>query len=572
MTAGSSLSRLPALVTGSITGKSFPFSVGKCFGYFLKKGAWRVALLAIPFSAFSQKEIQPGWHLLDARQDGYHGISLPQAQKLLQGRIAKPVIVAVMDGGIDTTHQSLRPVLWINPKEIAGNGKDDDGNGYIDDIHGWNFLGNTAGQNVDKESQEAVRIYHKYKAQFLGKPFDSTHADAATSANYTLWKRSNSLLEVKPEERQALSIIQLYIKANRYYDSLIQDEWGRKEYTAEELEAFTPTTNLAKKAKIGYIRFTELLEMDPDKNNRQIFNDLNEYIEQQKELQNGKESPPFNNRDSITHDNEDELTTKYYGNADVMGATSLHGSHVSGIIAGLPDAAFTGGVCPQARIMMIRCIPNGDEHDKDVALGIRYAVDNGASIINMSFGKGLSPHKQWVDDALKYAASHDVLVVHASGNDGQNTDTDPDFPSSILNDKTQAITMIGVGASGDSSLNGGIVASFTNYGPKTVDVLAPGVKIYSCLPGNQYGNEQGTSMASPVVAGIAALLRSYFPKLTALQVKSIIEQSADRSMAAKRFRKPSGEKKETITLKEICKTGGIANAYKAVQLALEMEK
>ncbi len=564
MTAGSSSNQLPASVSEGF------LLMNRI--HFFKKRIWIVLLFILPIFSFSQKEIVPGWHLLDAKKDGYHGISLPEAKQLLQGRTAKPVIVAVMDGGIDTAHQSLRPVLWTNTKEIAGNGKDDDGNGYIDDIHGWNFLGNAAGQNVDKESQEAVRIYHKYKAQFLGKTFDSAQADAQTIATYNLWKRSNSLLEVKPEERQALAMIQLYIKANRYYDSLLQEEWGRKEYTTDELDAFVPTTALTKKAKIGYIRFTELLEMDADKTNRQIFNDLDEYIQQQKELQNGKEAQPFNYRDSVTHDNEDDLANTHYGNADVMGATSLHGTHVSGIIAGLPDSAFTGGVCPQARIMMVRCIPNGDEHDKDVALGIRYAVDNGASIINMSFGKGLSPHKQWVDDALKYAASHDVLVVHASGNDGQNTDTDPDYPSSIFNDKTEATTMVGVGASGDSSLSGGILASFTNYGPKTVDLLAPGVKIYSCMPGNQYGNEQGTSMASPVVAGIAALLRSYFPKLTALQVKSIIEQSADRSMATKRFRKPAGEKKETVTLKEICKTGGIANAYKAVQLALEMEK
>ena len=508
MTAGRYSNQLPASVTEGF------LSIDST--YFFKKKVWAILLFILPCFSFSQKESLPGWHLLDARQDGYHGISLPQAKQLLQGRTAKPVIVAVMDGGIDTAHKSLRPVLWTNTKEIAGNGKDDDGNGYIDDIHGWNFLGNAAGQNVDKESQEAVRIYHKYKAQFLGKTFDSAHADAATVAAYNLWKRSNSLLEVKPEERQALAVIQLYIKANRYYDSLIQDEWGRKEYTTDELDAYVPKAPLTKKAKIGYIRFTELLEMDADKTNRQIFSDLDEYIQQQKELQNGKEAQPFNYRDSITHDNEDDLTNTHYGNADVMGATSLHGTHVSGIIAGLPDSTFTGGVCPQARIMMIRCIPNGDEHDKDVALGIRYAVDNGASIINMSFGKGLSPHKQWVDDALKYAASHDVLVVHASGNDGQNTDTDPDYPSSILNDNTEAATMIGVGASGDSSLSGGIVATFTNYGPQTVDLLAPGVKIYSCLPDNQYGNEQGTSMASPVVAGIAALLRSYFPKLTAV--------------------------------------------------------
>ena len=527
-------------------------------------------LLLLSTIAFSQKEPVTGWHLLDARTDGYHGISLHAAMQLLQGRPAKPVIVAVMDGGIDTAHQALRSNLWTNEKEIAGNGKDDDGNGYIDDIHGWNFLGNARGGNVNKESQEAVRIYHRLKGVFQNLKFDSAHADANTLEQYALWKRSNELLEVKPAERTGLNIVQLYIKTARYYDSLIQAEWGRPEYTPAELEAFVPQQPLVKKSKIGYLRFIELLELDPDKTNRQTFEDLDEYIEQQKELQNGKLLPAPNYRDSITGNNEDDLSSKSYGNSDVMGGAPLHGTHVSGIIAGIPDTGFTGGVYPEARIMMVRCVPNGDEHDKDVALGIRYAVDNGAKVINMSFGKALSPHKAWVDDALRYAAQHDVVIVHASGNDSKNTDLDPDYPSAILNGKDTAANVISVGASGDSSLGGGIVAGFTNYGVSTVDVLAPGVKIYSCLPGNTYGNEQGTSMSSPVVAGIAALLRSYFPKLTAVQVKQIIEQSSDQSMAAKRFKKPDGDKKATLTLKQICRTGGIVNACNAVQMALKI--
>lgn len=527
-------------------------------------------LLIISITAFAQKEPVTGWHLLDARKDGYHGISLQAAMQLLQGRHSKPVIVAVMDGGIDTTHRALRPNLWTNEKEIAGNGKDDDGNGYADDIHGWNFLGNAAGQNVNKESQEAVRIYHRLKGVFLNRKFDSVHADAATLELYALWKRSNQLLEVKPAERSGLNIIQLYIKTARYYDSLIQGEWSRTEYASAELETYVPKNAQVKKAKMGYLRFIELLELDPDKTNRQTFQDLDEYINQQKELQNGKLIPPTNYRDSITGNNEDDFSSKCYGNGDVMGGTSLHGTHVSGIIAGIADTGFTGGIYPQAHIMMVRCVPNGDEHDKDVALGIRYAVDNGAKIINMSFGKAISPHKAWVDDALRYAGRHDVLVVHASGNDSKNTDLDPDYPNASLTPNEKLLNVISVGASGDSSLAGGIVAGFTNYGANTVDVLAPGVKIYSCLPGNTFGNEQGTSMSAPVVTGIAALLRSYFPKLSAVQIKQIIEASSDQSMAAKRFKKPDGDKKETLTLKQICRTGGIVNVYSAVQMALRL--
>jgi cell wall-associated protease len=543
--------------------------IATAFARFKKLFLSLFTFLLITTITFSQKEPIPGWHLLDAQKDGYHGISLQPAMHLLQGRQAKPIIVAVMDGGIDTAHKALRPNLWTNPKEVAGNGKDDDGNGYADDIHGWNFLGNAAGQNVNKESQEAVRIYHRLKGVFQNLSFDSVHADANTRELYMLWKRSNQLLEIKPEERSALNIIQLYIKANRYYDSLIQAEWGRTEYASTELETYVPKNSAVKKAKMGYLRFIELLELDPDKTNRQTFQDLDEYINQQKELQNAKQTPALNYRDSITGNDEDDFSSKSYGNSDIMGGTSLHGTHVSGIVAGIADTTFTGGVYPRARIMMVRCVPNGDEHDKDVALGIRYAVDNGAKIINMSFGKALSPHKAWVDDALRYAGKHDVLIIRASGNDSKNTDTDPDYPSAIFNNNEKALNVISVGASGDSSLSGGIVAGFTNYGAKTVDVLAPGVKIFSCMPYNKYGNEQGTSMSAPVVAGIAALLRSYFPKLTAVQVKQIIEESSDQSMANKRFRKPGGDKKETLTLKQICKTGGIANAYSAVQMALK---
>jgi len=344
------------------------------------------------------------------------------------------------------------------------------------------------------------------------------------------------------------------------------------EFTAEELENYIPQNTLTKKAKLGYLRFIDLLELDRDKTNRQLFSDLDKFICQQKELQMGKIKPAINFRSAITGDNEDEFTNIHYGNADVMGGTSLHGTHVSGIIAGLPNNEDDNvrGITNMARIMTVRCVPDGDEHDKDVALGITYAVKNGAKVINMSFGKDLSPHKHWVDDAIKFAALNDVLIVHASGNDGRNTDEDPDYPSPFLLNNEQAKNVITVGASGDSSLNCGMIADFTNYGKQTVDVLAPGVKIYSTITNNQYAYEQGTSMSAPIVSGLAALLRSYFPQLSAVAVKSIIEQSVDKTMTSQQFKKPGGDKKEKIEMKNLCKTGGIVNAYMAVKLALEI--
>ena len=539
---------------------------------FQKKINTACIFLMLAFNAFAQKEVVKGWHLMDIKEDGYHGISLKQAMELLKDIKPVPVVVAVMDGGIDTSHRALKTMLWKNKKEIAGNSKDDDGNGYVDDVNGWNFLGNAQGENVNKESQEAVRVYHQLAPKFTNKNFDITNAGQQDRNDYLLWQRSNQLLEAKAEDKLGLMMVEASVRTNRYFDSLIRCEMNMPEYTADELEQFIPKNSITKKAKLGYLRFIELLELDRDKTNRQLFTDLDKMIDQQKELQLGKIIPVINFRNVIVGDNEDEFTNIHYGNGDVMGGTALHGTHVSGIIAGGGDSSNINvhGVSDMAKIMTVRCVPDGDEHDKDVALGIRYAVKNGAKIINMSFGKDLSPHKHWVDDAIKYAAEHDVLIVHASGNDGRNTDEDPDYPSPFLMDNEKANNVITVGASGDSSLNCGMVADFTNYGKQTVDVLAPGVKIYSSIPGNIYAYEQGTSMSAPIVSGLAALLRSYFPQLSAVAVKNIIEQSVDKSMALQRFKMPGGLKKEKIEMKNICKTGGIVNAYNAVKLALEI--
>jgi len=216
---------------------------------------------------------------------------------------------------------------------------------------------------------------------------------------------------------------------------------------------------------------------------------------------------------------------------------------------------------------MIRAVPDGDEHDKDIALAIRYAADNGASIVNMSFGKSFSPEKKWVDEAVKYAESKGVLLVQAAGNSAANVDTADNFPNPRLRaDKTTASNYITVGASGDPAdpQEGGLIASFSNYGKKNVDVFAPGVKIYSTMPGgNVYGNSQGTSFSSPIVAGTAAFLLEYFPGLTAQQLKYCIEKSA-RTPTVK-VKKPGSD--DSVEMSELCKTGGLLNAYEAAKVA-----
>lgn len=535
----------------------------------LRKIVGCVMGLCLTLEGAAQKEVVKGWHLLDKETDGYNGISLEKAYDFLKNKKSGTVVVAVLDGGIDTLHEDLKNVLWQNPKEKSGNGKDDDGNGYVDDLYGWNFLGSPDGTNVEKESPEAARLYHQLKPWFDYNKYDTACLQEQEQQKYKLWQQVSKAIEMSREAKLALGLVTTVAKTANLYDSVIRTEWGTEHYSAEDLENFSPATPEAKKAKMSYLRVVNLLQLDRDLTNTEIFGQLNDFIRRQQDLQKAKDSPVINYRTQITGDDENNWQSRHYGNADVMGPSSMHGTHVSGIIgAERNNGIGINGVANNVRIMTVRVVPDGDEHDKDVALGIHYAVDNGAKVINMSFGKEVSPHKQWVDEAIRYAGKHDVLIVHAAGNESENLDVKENYPSPFLNDNSIANNIITVGASGDSSLKCGMVADFTNYGQQTVDVMAPGVKIYSCVPSaSGYAYQQGTSMAAPVVSGLAALIRGYYPSLTAVEVKKVIEQSVDTSMANVFFPLPGGGKKELVRFGNLCKTGGIVNAYMAVRLA-----
>jgi cell wall-associated protease len=277
---------------------------------------------------------------------------------------------------------------------------------------------------------------------------------------------------------------------------------------------------------------------------------------------------PEDYRGEVVQDKYDDLNDRFYGNNDVMATNPMHGTHVAGIIGAVRNNGIgINGVADNVRIMAIRAVPDGDEHDKDIALAIRYAVDNGAKVINMSFGKSFSPQKKWVDDAMKYAESKDVLLVHAAGNESTDIDHAENYPNPIYQQNGKRTTnWISVGASGPEADE--LAASFSNYGKKEVDVFSPGVKIYSTLPGgNVYGNEQGTSMASPVTAGLAALILSYYPELSASQVKEIIIKSVTPVTGLQVF-KPSKEGEENlVTFSDLSASGGVINATEAIKLA-----
>jgi cell wall-associated protease len=550
----------------------YPTSIKrKTMQNFLRGSITMVLAFVIGVSGYAQPGAPNGWHLKDKAQDGFYGISLDKAYELVKGKKSQTVIVAVIDSGIDTTHEDLKPVLWKNPKEIAGNGKDDDKNGYVDDVYGWNFIGGKDGKNVKEDSYEVARVYHRYKSQFE-KVEDPSKLSKDDQEKYKEWKRAAAQMNKPAGGTDALELLFLrrtYEQAIKN-DSILKADIGKDVFTGKELEAHTPMTEAAKKAKPAFLFFFTA-NSSMDMTNKEFMDEFLQYLESEEKKGEAAEKAPKNYRGDIVKDNEADINDKFYGNNDVMANTPFHGTHVAGIIAASRNnGKGVDGIADNVRIMAIRAVPDGDEHDKDVALAIRYAVDNGAKIINMSFGKSFSPEKHWVDDAVKYAESKGVLLVHAAGNDGSNIDTVPNFPNAMVkaDGGRKTSTWITVGASGDPKM-GGLIADFSNYGKDQVDIFAPGVKIYSTIPGkNSYGNAQGTSMASPVVAGTAAFLLSYYPTLTGKQLKEILEKSAVK--ISDKVKAPGEGGKVLLT--DISVTGGLINAAEAVKLAEQMTK
>ncbi len=516
----------------------------------------KLIALTILFAAFTslqaQMEAPQNWWNLDLQSDRYPGVSADKVHEYLQGKSGQTVVVAVIDSGVDIEHEDLKDIIWVNTKEIPGNKRDDDNNGYVDDVYGWNFIGGADGQNINYENLEIVRIYNRLAKKYANR--NPEGLPKKERAEYALMEEYGKTIEDKRAQwaPQLAQIKPIQEMANAAQKALKKEA---ADISLEDIETLDDEQFGPFKAMAG--RF--LAETDFASFQEEIKSYV-EYMESQVEY---NYNPDFDAR-SIVGDDPSNLNDRNYGNNDVTGPDASHGTHVSGIIAAVRNNSIgidgVGGAT--IRIMSIRTVPNGDERDKDVANAIRYAVDNGASVINMSFGKGQSPYKAAVDEAVRYAEKNDVLLVHAAGNDGKELTLTNNFPNDALI-KGKSKAWLEVGAS-TKFYDEKLPASFSNYNAKYVDVFAPGHDIYSTIPGSEYASFNGTSMAAPMVAGIAALLRSYFPDLTAVQVRQIIIDSA--IPATLEVVKPGTEDNKTA-FSGLSATGAVANAYTAVKMA-----
>lgn len=513
-------------------------------------------------------ETPKNWHELDKTETGFYGISLSKAYQLLKGKKSRTVTVAVIDSGVDTLHEDLKTVLWHNPKEIPGNGKDDDKNGYTDDVYGWNFIGGKDGRNVKEDSYEADRVYHKLKAKYGDVVPDTSSVAPEDRAQIEIYRKAKQKIENDGTSGIDIVFMTKINSTLHKSDSILQHAMNKEVFTGKELDEFTTTETEAAKAKtvfLGILKANNSL----DQTNKNFLDEFDQYLAGEERKGEAKTKEPRDYRGEIVKDDETDISDKFYGNNDVMTGTPTHGTFCSGLIAASRNnGKGIDGIADNVKIMMVRAVPDGDEHDKDIANAIRYAVDNGAEIISMSFGKDFSPQKNWVDDAVKYAEEHNVLLVHAAGNDNKNIDSADNFPNPVFADGTgRANAFITVGASGDPT-NGGITASFSNYGKNEVDLFAPGVQVYSTLPGgNMYGKLSGTSFSCPIVAGVAALVLEYYPDLSARQLKYVIEKSA--TPLSEQVTVPGTDEK--VALSDISKTGGLVNAYEAIKLAASVK-
>jgi subtilisin family serine protease len=497
-------------------------------------------------------EAPRNWHLLDETSDRVPGIASERAvRELLAGMQPKrTVVVAVIDSGVDTAHVDLAANLWSNPKETAGNGRDDDGNGLVDDVHGWNYIGGPDGENVNYDTFEVTRLHaHCTNA--------AASADTLPAVREQCARIAEEYAEKKGEVEQTLQQIRRIDVALRQVIPILEQALGTDTLTVQSVTALQSSRNDVQRARQIY------LQLAANGITQEEIDEAHEAFGTQ--LKYGLDLT-YNPR-TIVGDRYGDTTERHYGNRDVMGPHAKHGTHVAGIIGALRGNEGVDGIAPAVQLMIIRAVPDGDERDKDVANAIRYAADHGAHIINMSFGKAYSPYKTIVDDAVKDADSRGVLMIHAAGNDGENLAETRNYPNPLYEDGGRAVNWIEVGATSWKSADS-LVAPFSNYGREQVDVFAPGVEILSTAPGGGYERESGTSMAAPVVSGLAALIMAYYPDLEAAEVKRIIVESATKRSEQMVLRPGAGG--ERVPFGSLSATGGIVNAYAALRMAAQM--
>lgn len=545
----------------------------------MKKIFFTIALFLGLFTCVNAQLIREGkeetlkfyplnWHQLSFDREAVYGLELDKAYEFLKGKEKKQqVIVAVIDGGFDDQHEDLKDVLWTNPGEIAGNGIDDDKNGYTDDLHGWNFLVTKDGKPVVHTMNEAAKLFLQKKDRY-----DALTAKTRNPKEEAEYKDLQRLMQKSELGNKYLSVgmTKLFRQYVEEFNQQMKEKYPGETLARKHFDSLVYTIEKTDTLRImAHMFYNMMWGMQPEVSWEKMFAGR---LESERIAQKEFDEMLAKQKDerTLVGDDMDNIKDRGYGSPSLIAESAEHGTHVAGIIGACRGNDIgIDGIAGGVKLMLLRAVPEGDENDKDVALAIRYAVDNGAKVINMSFGKSVSLHREWVSDALKYAEKKGVLLVHGAGNSFADVNENIFYPTRHISPKKSVSNFITVGSSDPE----GNPAVSSNYGSREVDVFAPGVGIYSTVTGDNYKKMGGTSMACPMVSGVAALLMTYYPELSAAQIRDIIIRTAV-TRKGEQVLKPQEptliSARKMVAFSDMCVAGGIVNAYEAVKLADEM--
>lgn len=506
------------------------------------------------------------WYNLDPKQNQIMGTSTDRAyQELLKGKEPKKtIVVAVIDSGVDIDHEDLAGRIWTNDDEIPDNNIDDDNNGYIDDIYGWNFLGGKDGSHIHYENYEYVRIYRNHRTEYASLE-NSSSLSVDKKKEYDLFKRCETVFLKKLEQyNEESQQIKRFEETYQIAGEILRNAMPvDTEFNEENIRKINTDDQRIASSQEFYL---SLYDNGFDEKDLRIWSSSNaDFLEKHLNLE-------FQPR-LIAGDDPSDMTDLDYGNNDVKGPRPVHGTSVTGVIAANRDGIGIDGIADKVKIMVLRTVPKGDERDKDIALSIRYAVDNGANIINMSFGKQFSPYKEFIDEAVAYAEQKNVLLIHAAGNSASNNDLVATYPNGLYSNGKDIPHWMTVG-SNNHLKEAELVSSFSNFGRKSVDIFAPGEEMISLNVDDRYEISSGTSLAAPIVSGVAALVWSHYPNLSALDLKEVLMKSATKVKRPKVVIPTNSEivNSSLTKFKLLSVSGGIVNTYNALLLAEKKSK
>lgn len=537
-----------------------------------------------------KKQSDLDWYNCSFGEDGVYGAEVNKAYEFLKGKkVKKRPVVALIGTGLDVEHEDLKQAIWVNPGEQA-DGKDRDKNGFIDDINGWNFLGGKNGQVMERLIQEGDREFLRLKDKYADyitsngeffKIIDGKRVKVSAPENLSEYSYYKNV--VMPESQLA----RIYGGWNMAY---VIAEYGQK--FKEDLRAKFPGQRItlqefqtcydpnAPQDTLSDVTFTLIATAFQLYKTDDLDFVYKTFVETG--VARGKESYEealkaygYDGRKDIVGDDYLNINDNKYGNNVLLTSDAGLGTMQGGIIGGKRGNGLgNDGIMDEAEIMALRVTASGGEpYIKDMVLAIRYAADHGVDIIVLPQQNTLYPdgQKEWMIEALRYAESKGILVIVPAWELSQDLAKQTFYPNRRMTGDKELTNLMVISSSdkeGNPSLN-------ANYGAKELDLFAPGINIYSAYTGDTYQIGSGVGLASASVAGVAALIKAYYPHLTGSQIRDILLESVTsrKGVEVEKGIEVDGKQTQDLFLfDDLCLSGGILNAYQAIMAADKLGK